>query len=87
MQRITFGRLALWVSLGVFILGFPLLRRMRRARWSGMSRDAGGAVIPNANVTVINVDTREAKNVDDQPGRRLHGSAASARQLSGDGLG
>ena len=61
MQRITFGRLALWASLGVFILGLPALAQNATGTLVGHVTDASGAVIPNANVTVTNVDTGEAK--------------------------
>ena len=61
MQRIKFGRRALWASLVAFILGLPALAQNATGTLVGHVTDASGAVIPNANVTVTNVDTGEAK--------------------------
>ena len=61
MQRIKFGRLALWASLVAFILGLPALAQNATGTLVGHVTDSSGAVIPNANVTVTNVDTGEAK--------------------------
>ena len=63
MQRIKFGQLALWASLVAFILGLPALAQNATGTLVGHVKDANGAAMVNATVTITNVDTREAKSL------------------------
>jgi hypothetical protein len=68
MQRIKFSRLALVGFSGNFLLGFPALAQNATGTMVGHVKDASGAVVPNADVTVINVDTQEAKTLKTNEG-------------------
>jgi len=63
MQRITFGGLARWAFLGSSILSLPASAQNATGTLVGHVKDATGAIIPNADVTITNVGTQEARNV------------------------
>ena len=71
----------------VFILGLPALAQNATGTLVGHVKDASGAVIPNADVTVTNVDTGEAKTLTTNGAADFTAPLAQARQLPGDGLG
>ena len=58
----------------------------QNAEISGIVRDASGAVIPAAKVSVINQDTATDRATTARQLWSLFGSRASARPLSDDGV-
>ena len=62
MQRITFGRLALWASLGILLLGLPALAQNTAGTIVGHVSDPTGAAVPDARVVVTNVDTKDTRS-------------------------
>jgi len=63
MQRIKFGRLALWVSLGTFTIGIPALAQNASGSIVGHVSDTFGAAVIGAQVSVMNVDTHDVRTV------------------------